>query len=185
MDHRLAALNQAVAAAADAHLTDPLDAAVYGRLVSAVLDRRGYLSAPLPLPTDGATLPAFPALRPGPAVDRAADVTAAGPAVTADPDSVDNPAADAVAGAARTGRRSPQGSRPTAQHLLTSVYLLTGEAPGRQGVAFLGRSLDPAAGSDGGPPKYPSTARTPSAARASTRYIEFWSNQRRLHSSLG
>lgn len=91
MDERLAALNQAVATAADAHLTDPLDVTVYGRLVGAVVERRGYLAAPLPLTTgDGAPLSTFPTLGPsaGAINGSVADLTAE------DPDSDDGPAAD-------------------------------------------------------------------------------------------
>lgn len=61
MDDLLTRLNEAVAAAADAHLTDPLDTAVYERLVSAVLARRAHLAAQRPLATaGGARLRALP-----------------------------------------------------------------------------------------------------------------------------
>jgi len=50
MDERLARLDGLVAAAADAWLTDPLDAGVYSRLVRAVRERRAHLDL---VPGDG------------------------------------------------------------------------------------------------------------------------------------
>lgn len=52
MDEHLAQLNRHVAAAADAWLTDPRDAGVYGRLVAAIEVRRRYLNPELDEPVD-------------------------------------------------------------------------------------------------------------------------------------
>lgn len=48
MDERLAAINERVAAAADAWLADPRDGNVYQRLVAAIESRRAYLQPPIP-----------------------------------------------------------------------------------------------------------------------------------------
>lgn len=49
MDERLRQLNHAVAAAAEAWLSDPCDIGVYSRLVTAIVTRRSYLNPPLPV----------------------------------------------------------------------------------------------------------------------------------------
>lgn len=52
IDPALALLDQRVAEAADAWLTDPQDAAVYQRLLAAVAQRRAHLRGLAPVPLD-------------------------------------------------------------------------------------------------------------------------------------
>lgn len=52
MDDRDVTLSRRVADAADAWLRDPRDAQIYGRLVTAVLERRAYLQPALGLSAD-------------------------------------------------------------------------------------------------------------------------------------
>ena len=57
MDERLVALNDRVASAAEAWLTDPTDVRAYGRLVNAVRERRAYIQPTLEvLPDDPVAL---------------------------------------------------------------------------------------------------------------------------------
>ncbi len=52
IDPALALLNERAAEAADAWLTDPQDAGVYGRLLAAVAERRAHLRGLAPVPLD-------------------------------------------------------------------------------------------------------------------------------------
>jgi hypothetical protein len=79
VDERLAAINERVAAAVDAWLTDPRDGNVYQRLIAAVEARRAYLNPPLPdaPPEPDPPIPTPEAVQDDEALDELADGAAA------------------------------------------------------------------------------------------------------------
>jgi hypothetical protein len=82
VDERLAALDDRVASAADAWLTDPRDVGVYARLVTAIEARRAYLRPQLPTDDEPAAEPpvAVPAAtQEDEVLDGLADTSAAAP----------------------------------------------------------------------------------------------------------